>query len=332
VIGGFVHGEGLPSAILATRVLLMAVAVVFLTVSHPWQRVLSALTSAMVLLAGVGSVTGVSSLSETGRLYGGIPPLNANEICLLVSVPAALLFWKCVHDQASRIEYVALAMLLGVVWLTGARTGLAALIVAMLVITLLSRRLATPIAVVLAASIPVILWITFFTPLVSNFASRGDPSNITTLNSRTVAWKAAIDYADTPVERIFGDGLALKEIPVTAAYRTSQILDSTWFSALLQAGVLGTAILVAFVLTTLYRAIRLPRPRAQLVFAIVCLLAMVSILESGLFDSTSAFATFFTMALLSHHMAQTRTAEETGGPPASPLVTRSSGRDGTSIE
>jgi hypothetical protein len=183
---------------------------------------------------------------------------------------------------------------------------------------------ATPIAVIMAAAIPLLLWLTFFTPIVSNFASRGDPSQVTTLNSRTVAWKAAIDYADTPVERIFGGGLALKEIPVTAAYRTSQILDSTWISALLQAGVLGTAILILFVVTVLHRALQLPQPRAQFVFALIFLVTMVSVLESGLFDSTSSFVTFFTMALLAHQVRRWR-AEDVGtatGEPADPSPVR----------
>ncbi|HEY9291416.1 MAG TPA: hypothetical protein VIP98_09080 [Microlunatus sp.] len=300
VVGGLLNGEPLASTVLAARVMLMALALLLLMVSHSWQAVLGSLASAMLLLAGFGIVTGLPSLAATGRLYGGIPPLNANEICLLVSIPAVLLFWRCVHSHASPLTYVSLAGLVGLVWLTGARAGLSALIIAFMLLIMLSRRLANPMAVLIAAAVPVVLWITFFTPWVSQFASRGDPSNITTLNSRTVAWRAAINYADTVTEHLFGGGLALKQVPVSAMYRTSQILDSTWMSALLQAGLVGTAILVLFVLTTAVRALMLPRPQSHLIFAIVIQLTLVSVLESGLFDSTSAFLTFFTMALCAH--------------------------------
>jgi hypothetical protein len=169
-----------------------------------------------------------------------------------------------------------------------------------MLLIILGQRLATPLAVAMSAGIPVVLWVTFFTPLVSNFASRGDSSNVLTLNSRTVAWQAALDYAQTPTEHLFGSGLALKQIPVSAAYRDTQILDSTWVSALLQAGLLGTGVLLLFVLFTLVRALRLGVPQSHMVFVIVVLLTILSVMESGLFDSTTAFITFFTMTLFAH--------------------------------
>ena len=134
VIGGIINAEALPSIVLAGRVGLLAFALVLITVSHPWQTVISALSSAMLVLALFGSLTGLGSLAETGRLYGGIPPLNANEICLLVSVPVLVLFWKAVHGQASRVEFYALIPLLGMIWLTGARTGLAGLMLMMVLL------------------------------------------------------------------------------------------------------------------------------------------------------------------------------------------------------
>lgn len=306
VLGGVLHGEGFASLVLACRVLLTAVTLLLLVLSHPWQAVISSLASAMVLLAGVGSVTGVTSIVETGRLYGGIPPLNANEICLLCSIPAVVLLWKVVHGRALAFEYLVLLVLLGTVWLTGARTGLAALIIAGMLLIAMAQRLATPLAVVMAACVPAMLWVTFFTPWVTKFASRGDPSNLLTLNSRTVAWQAAVDYPNSLTERLFGGGLALKQIPVTAAYRNSQILDSTWVSALIQVGVVGSIVLVLFLLATLVRALRFGSPQSHLMFVIVTLLTIVSVMESGLFDSTTAFVTLFTISLLVHRIRQAR--------------------------
>ena len=302
IIGAIVNSDGFPSLVLAVRLSLMALALLLLIVSHPWEDVISAIATATLLLAAFGALTGLSSLAETGRLYGGIPPLNANEIALLVSFPILVLFWKCIESSASHFEYLALPALFGVVWLTGARTTMAALVVAVMLVVATTSRVPQVVATGLAAAIPVVLYITYFTPLVNDFAGRGGTSGITTLNSRTVAWTAAIRYADTLTERLFGSGLALKEIPVSAAYRTEQILDSTWMSALIQAGYLGIGLLLILVFGTLIKAFQLPVPERSLILASTALVVIVSVLESGMFDTSPAFIIFFAMSIISHRV------------------------------
>jgi hypothetical protein len=266
----------------------------------------------MLVLALFGSLTGLGSLAETGRLYGGIPPLNANEICLLISVPVLVLFWKAVHGQASRVEFYALIPLLGMIWLTGARTGLAGLMLMMVLLLVMASRIPTRVVVVISVMVPVLLFVSFLTPYVAAFAGRGDLASVTTLNSRTVAWRAAFQYADTPAEVLVGSGLTLKRIPVTAMYRNEQILDSSWVSALLQVGYIGSAILLLFVLTTLVRAIRLPAPERPLVLALALLVTLVGVLESGMFDTAPAFIVFFTMTMLAHRIVE-RPVESVAG-------------------
>lgn len=302
VIGGIINAEALPSIVLAGRVGLLAFALVLITVSHPWQTVISALSSAMLVLALFGSLTGLGSLAETGRLYGGLPPLNANEICLLVSVPVLVLFWKSVHGHASRMEFYALIPLLGMIWLTGARTGLAGLMLMMILLLLMASRIPTRVVVVISVTVPLLLIVSFLTPYVAAFAGRGDLASVTTLNSRTVAWRAALQYADTPSEALVGSGLTLKRIPVTAMYRNEQILDSSWVSALIQVGYVGCALLLLFVLATLVRAARLPAPERPLVLALALLVTLVGVLESGMFDTAPAFIVFFTMSMLAHRI------------------------------
>lgn len=302
IIGGVLNADGLPTIVLAGRLALLAFALVLITVTHPWQAVISAMSSAMLLLAGFGALTGLGSLAETGRLYGGIPPLNANEICLLVSVPVMMLFWKAIHGTASRLEFWGLVPLLGVIWLTGSRTGLAGLILIMVVLLVLAPRVPPRVVAGVAAAVPMVLFVTFLTPLVTAFAGRGDLQGVTTLNSRTVAWRAALDYADTPSVQLFGSGLALKQIPVTALYRDEQMLDSSWISALIQAGYVGSTILLLFVLATLVRAFRLPRPERLLVGGLALLVTLVGVLESGMFDTAPTFIVFFTMAMFAYRV------------------------------
>ena len=192
VIGGVINADGLSSIVLAGRLGLLSFALVLLTVSYSWDAVLTAMCSAMLVLAGFGALTGIGSLAETGRLYGGIPPLNANEICLLVSVPVLVLFWKAVHGRASRLEFYALIPLLGVIWLTGSRTGLAALIVVMTLLVIMAPRVAPRVVAAIAVSVPVLLTFSFLTPYVTAYAGRGNLAGVTTLNNRTVAWSAAV--------------------------------------------------------------------------------------------------------------------------------------------
>jgi hypothetical protein len=302
MLGGVVNGDGFPTLVLAGRLGLLAFALVLITVSHPWQAVISALSTAMLLLAGFGAVTGVSSLTETGRLYGGIPPLNANEICLLVSVPVVILFWRSVHGMASRLEFAALLPLLAVIWLTGARTGLAGLLLMMALLLIMAPRVPQYVVVGVAVVVPALLFVSSLTTYVAAFAARGDLASVTTLNSRTVAWRAALAYADTLPEKLFGSGLALKKIPVTAMYRSEQIFDSSWISALIQAGYVGGTILLLFVLATIVRSVALPRPQRPLVVALTLLVSLVGVLESGMFDTAPAFIVFFTMAMFAHRI------------------------------
>jgi hypothetical protein len=307
-VGSLLTGDALPSFVLAARVGLLAVTLLLVVLSHPWQSVLSALAGSMLLLAVFGALTGIGSLAETGRLYGGIPPLNANEICFLVSVPLVITFWRCVTDGARWFEYAALPVLLGVIWLTGARTGLAALTVGLLVVLVLTPRIPFLVAALCAVAVPVVLYVTFFTSALTEYAARGGLESVVTLNSRTVAWRSALDYHDTWVGHVFGGGLALKQVPVSAMYRSEQILDSTWLSAILQSGYVGLAFLLLILGSTTLAAVRLRPPYASLVLALITMVTLASILESGLFDTTPAFILFFVIVLVTHRVPEQQTS------------------------
>ncbi|MPV36581.1 hypothetical protein [Georgenia subflava] len=302
VVGGVINADGLPAVVLAGRLALLAFTLVLITVSYPWHAVISALSSAMLLLALVGAATGVASVTATGRLYGGIPPLNANAICLLVSVPVIVLTWKAVHGAASRLELAALVPLLGLIWLTGSRTGLAVLICVLALLLVAARQVPALVVGAVALAGAAVVFVGALTPYIAAYVGRGNLAELSTLNSRTVAWRAALDYADTLSEQVVGNGLALKQIPVTALYRNEQILDSSWVSALIQVGYAGSVILLLFVLATLLRAFRLPLPERLLIGALALLVTLVSVLESGLFDTAPAFIIFFTTALLAHRV------------------------------
>ena len=89
---------------------------------------------------------------------------------------------------------------------------------------------------------------------------------------------------------------------MTALYRSEQILDSSWVSALIQVGYVGGFVLLLFVLSTLFHALRLPQPERPLIVALALLVTLVGVLESGMFDTAPAFIVFFTMAMLAHRV------------------------------
>ena len=303
-VGAALHGGASATAVLIARVLVITLTVLLLLRAYPGRTVLSSLCSAMLLLAAVGAATGFGSLAAEGRLYGGIPPLNANEISMLVSIPLACLVWRWTNHVATALDIATVAPLLGVIWLTGTRTGLAALLLSCVILVLMAPRVPAPLLSLGLLAIPALLAVLLFTPVLSQYATRGDEASTLTLNNRTVAWTAALHYADTAVERWFGVGLSVKEIPVTAMYRTEQILDSTWISAVVQSGLLGTATLALLVLLTLARAARVAPPYRSLGVAVLTLLVVLSLLESGLFDASSTFIAFLCFALVMQPLPQ----------------------------
>lgn len=302
-VGAALYDSGLPTAVLASRVVIIAITATFLVHAIPVGQLLTALTSAMLLLAGFASVTGIGSLAS-GRLYGGLPPLNANEISLLVSVPLLCILWRCLNRVATWKDVAAIVPFLGVIWLTGTRTGLVALAIAVVVVVLMAPRVPVAMLCTGLLAVPVLLYVVFLTPLVSAYATRGDTAELVTLNSRTVAWDAALTFADTLPAHVLGVGLAVKQIPVSAMYRTDQILDSTWVSAYVQAGVAGTAVLALLVLTTFARAATAAPPMRSLYAALLVLLVARSLLESGVFDATPSGITFLVVALALGHPHQ----------------------------
>lgn len=295
-MGSVLADNAASTSVLIIRCILLVTTVVLTFSRYPSAQVLSALMTAMLLLAGFASVTGVGSLASEGRLYGGIPPLNANEIALLVSLPFLCLVWRCVVRVATWRDVIVIPVLLATVWATGTRTGLAALLLATLLLVLMAARLPVYVFSLAALAVPTALAVVLYTPLVADYATRGDASSMLTLNSRTVAWRAALDYPENSTQELLGVGLSVKEIPVSAMYRTEQILDSTWVSALVQSGRIGTTALVLLVLMTLARSARSRVPWRSLSVAALVLLTLVSVLESGLFDATTSLIAFLCFA------------------------------------
>lgn len=297
VFGAYAEGQLLPSAVLAVRVLIVALALYYLVRVFPRDLVFRSLIGSFLIVAIPSSITGLPMLGANGRLFGGIPPLHANEIATLFSVPLIGLTWLALRGAIRWWHTVLLVVSVGMIWLTGSRTALAAVVVALLVMLLQARDLTRPVAAVVAAAIPVGFYLMFASELLDRFFLRGGTEQLTTLSSRTIAWSAAWQYPDTFWSRWVGAGLAQKLIPVRDQWWDVQLLDSTWVSALIQAGLLGLLILGMWLAMVAASSLRARPPTRALLTALLVFLVIRSVLESGLFDSTPAFLTFMLMSL-----------------------------------
>ena len=112
-----------------------------------------------------------------------------------------------------------------------------------------------------------------------------------------VAWDAVLNMARPPMQNLFGQGIATKFVPIEGHYWHTQVLDSSWFSAFVQAGVIGVVIALAFVTYAATQALRNARPAKDLWLALVVLVGIRSIFESGLLDASMSFIVFMVVSI-----------------------------------
>jgi O-antigen ligase len=312
VLGALAHGTLVASGIVAVRVAVLAATVFYLLRAAPGVEVLAGIVRACALVAAVSALTGVASLSD-GRLFGGIPPLHANDLALLAGIVVLWVAWRVVLGEAGWVMPMVGATFLGIVWVTGSRTGLIALVLGVAVMALFLRRARVGLVVgslvgTAAAVVAVVL-----TGAVAEFLQRGG-TGTSTLESRFIAWTAARSWAESAWQWAFGGGLSVKLIPVDGQWWNEQLLDSSWVSALVQAGIVGLVVAGAWAAWVLIGALRAPRPHRILFVGLLAFLLSRSVLESGLFDATPAFLVFVAVSLLAEGASRTRLRREVAEP------------------
>jgi hypothetical protein len=297
IVGGYASDQLSAAAVLAVRVAILAFTVVFLAARFPSRVVMSSLVHILAVLTTAAAVSGLPSAAQ-GRLQGVIPPLNPNELALMASVCLVWTFAKMVRAEETRADLVRLGACAGVILLTGSRASLAALCIAVVAMALKATAF-TPRSFALTALLaPVLAYVALGTDVLSSVFLRGGERGFSTLSNRTIAWDAALTSDRDPWQMWFGAGLSQKKISVSGQWWETQLLDSSWISAVVQGGLLGSALVLVMVVSTGYRAARAPRnPQGALWAGLVVLLAGRAFLESGLFDSTTAFAVFMVVAI-----------------------------------
>jgi hypothetical protein len=297
MVGAVGQGHLFASGVLGLRLLLVCATVCLLVVACSLKELMDSFVIAMGSIGLVCAVTGAGSLAGGGRLTGGLLPIMPNQIGLLVGVPIIWAVWRMAQGGARGRHLLVVAGGLGITWLTGSRSGLAALLIACVLVVALAPRLRLGGFVSLVASIPVIFYLVAFTGLFADYFGRGGSANITTLNSRTIAWSAAFTTDADFWQRWFGGGLSVKVVPVTGNW-DSQVLDSTWVSTFVQAGVVGLVILSLWALTTLWRSLSTPVSHKGLWVGLAAYALFRSVLETGLLDSYALFLVILVPSLV----------------------------------
>ncbi len=294
-MGALTDGTLFPSTVVAVRILVVALTAHLLLRAAPLQQVLTATVTWCGVIGLLAALTGLVAGDQGGRLGGGTPPVHPNELALLLGVVVVWVAARVVLQEATWAAGLTALVFLPLIWLTGSRTGLLMVVLAVLVMGLLVRRAGVGLVMGGLCALAVVLVVVTATEAVVRFSER-DGTGASTLESRFIAWSAARSWAVTGWREVFGGGLSVKLIPVEGQWWNQQLLDSSWVSALVQAGALGLVVAVVWVLWTLRGLLRIPRVERVLPLGLLVYVVGRSVLESGLFDATPMFLVLVTVS------------------------------------
>lgn len=339
LIGAMAGTSPLPSIIEAVRFLMISATLILLFSARPAEEAITEILGWLGVFGVVSAVTGIGATggisgSADGRLQGGIPPLTPNSLAMLFAVLLLLLIWRSTHGQQRRWHLPVILAAMAVIWTTGSRTSLAAVAVAALYL-LAHHRHVTRVAIGIAfALLPVLVFVVAGTSVSKSVFDRGGSASVTTLSSRTIAWDAALHQDLSGWQSLFGQGLAVKQVPVVGQYWATQVIDSSWVSALVQGGYLGVALAAVWTIGVVVSIARTRGVYRTLWIALAIFLLPRSILESGLFGSAADFILFMSLSLVSERVRREvargereRAAEPPAppGPPSRPAEALPSG-------
>jgi hypothetical protein len=296
-MGSMFFGSMIASAALALRATLIAyIVLLVLELVSPLEAV-TALAYAMATLTVFAVATG--TFVDNGRLSGRLLAISPNEIAFTAGFTLIFLTWQAVNgERTMRWHLAAIVVMAGIAVLTQSRTAIAILAMLVPLVALTGRRgIIKSLAAILVAFVPA-LYVLLFTDVKNQVLTRGGTTqSAQTLESRTIAWDAALRSPESLLQTLLGRGLSAKTVSVAGQYWTTQLLDSSWISAFVQAGVVGFTLGVILVLFVVAQVIRNRMPLRALWFTLFVLLVARSFTESGLFDASTSFVALMVVAI-----------------------------------
>ncbi|BBE22144.1 hypothetical protein MN0502_10270 [Arthrobacter sp. MN05-02] len=295
MIGALEAGGTTASAVLAVRIVLLAVTMVLMVSAFPREEVLTHLVVAIGIVGAVLAITGVGTIGSGGRLEGTLLPISPNGLIVLCAIPALAAIQRVISGRATVGAVVAACFFTLACVATQSRTALLGLAIACVVLIVSVRTIQRYVAVVLAAAVPALFAVAVYTTFFGSLLNRKGSVSLFTLNSRTIAWQVVLQTPFESLQKWVGAGLSVKTVHVQGQYWNDQVLDSSWISALAQTGLVGTAVLAVLVTVVLVVNIRGGR-RNALPVALLVFILIRSFLETGLLDASVTFMVFIALA------------------------------------
>lgn len=295
VIGALAN-EDLPAGlVVAVRVAILIVSLCLVAAAFGPMHLMRSLVHVLGVLVILSTMSGLAYFS--GRLGGVLPPLKPNALAFVTAVVCIWLLAKVLAGRDATWELFAIGGCLVVVILTGSRTGLAAMVIAFVAMCFRMTALRKRTFLLIALCLPGIAYLVMGTDVLSSVLLRGGGQQVATLSNRTIAWEAALNLDRDVWQTWFGQGLAQKKISVPGQYWDTQLLDSSWISALVQGGNLGVSLVVLVGVATLAYAAFSSRAKGATWLGLAVLTTLGGFLESGLFDGSIQFMVFVVTAL-----------------------------------
>lgn len=287
------HGYfGLGSVLRAGRLVMLVATLWLLT---PWwgrkdllllqfHRRALFVVLAVVLLGAVFAPTAAFDQAGGGRLGGAIWPIPPTQVADYAAILAGttIILWLTGLIRPG-FAAAATAATFVLLLLTHTRTALIGLLLAVLVAALslfLSRkRVRTALAV---TTVIVGLVALSFAPFLSAWFTRGESAHeLASLTGRTAVWSEVAAQPRSEVHVLFGYGMSNDSF-------NGHPIDSSWYAAYLDQGLVGDVIDGLVLLTLLVIAVQSPRgPRRALALFLVVYCLLSSFTETGLGQASS---------------------------------------------
>jgi O-antigen ligase len=243
-----------------------------------------AVIGAIVIVAWIEAIAVPSRGWEPA--YGGVikhaligyePSFSSNT---LGEYGALLAVWGIVNLRSGRYRrgFVLAAAVGGVATLvvTQYRTGIIAFGAACLVIVWQRRQLVLGLLVIAATLIVIGSGGSHSLARQGETAfARGNTEAVSTLDSRTVYWSAALPYIEARPVQGWGLNVASRDVLATLGLQDVTTIHSTWVEALLGTGIVGTSFLAGAYLLTLGAAARRRRDATGLALMAMALVMLV---------------------------------------------------------
>lgn len=325
LVGAAAADTLLASSVVAVRVFLLGTVVVLLVSTYGPLGTIRSVRNGLMWASIPLSLTGLGTFASTGRLGRGVLPINPNEWATTLGVALLITVWGMLVGVRFKWAAPTVVLLMTLVAMTGSRTGLLAILAALVPMLMLVRRRPVGTYVLLAFMLPLAVWFLGATGIVAEYFGRGGGSNVGTLNSRTIAWQSAFGAPYEFWRFWFGSGLSVREIRVSGAYWDAQVLDSSWVSAFVQAGALGVIMMAAWVTLTLISASSRLGPWRPLTVGLTLYLATWSITATGLIDAYILHMLMLTCAVIADPATTGRDQVDPGARPSAIRVPTAGG-------